>query len=83
MVNTEDLLKEIKMVLRSIGVNKAITPKTNFQSLNIDSLSLMDIIISVEEKYHITLPDEKIVAVKTVNDLLQLLKLQIDGPNNE
>ncbi len=55
-------------------IDKAtITPETSFESLKVDSLDMVEIIMTIEETFNITLdvePDQ----LKTVNDLVEYIK---------
>ena len=53
----------------------AITPQTSFESLKVDSLDMVEIIMSIEEAFNITL-DVEPDALKTVDDLVSFIKTQ-------
>ena len=43
------------------------------EDLGADSLDVVEILMNVEDKYGITVPDEDVMAVKTVGDLIKLV----------
>ncbi len=43
------------------------------EDLGADSLSIMEIILAVEERFGLTIPDERLEEVETVGDLCELL----------
>jgi acyl carrier protein len=50
---------------------------TTLKSLGIDSLQGVNLIIEVEEKCHVTIPDPELIKIKTPNDIINvILKLQ-------
>lgn len=69
-----NVLEELKKTLKSKGVNKSITPQTNFKDSGLDSLDLMDLIIEAEKKLNILIPDEKLNEITTVEDLIKIIE---------
>ena len=66
---TEELLKFISENLVAQGVN--VSQDTSFESLGLDSFSLIEIILFIERKFGIALPDkelnkENLYSVKTL-----------------
>jgi len=43
------------------------------EDLGADSLDVVEILMNVEDKYGITVPDEKLMVVKTVGDLVKMI----------
>ena len=51
-----------------------ITPEKRIkEDLGADSLDVVEILMNVEEKYGITVPDEVVMSVKTVADLTKAI----------
>lgn len=46
-----------------------IKPETNFSDLGIDSLSLFELIMIIEDKFNVSITDEDSQNIKTVADL--------------
>ena len=68
-----DILKDLNIILSKKSKEK-ITINSDLKSLGIDSLDTLDLVIEIEKKYNITLNDEKISQIKTVNDIVKLIK---------
>jgi len=51
---------------------EGLTEETSFESLGVDSLGLVDLTLSLEQKGY-TIPEEKLSEIKTVGDLLRVL----------
>jgi len=62
------LAKQLHKKVEDITPNKRIK-----EDLNADSLDVVEIIMSVEEKYGVTVPDEAVLEVKTVGDLIAMV----------
>ncbi|WHQ37268.1 acyl carrier protein [Spiroplasma sp. SV19] len=69
-----DVLNEIKKVLKEHGVSKQVDLNTEFKSLGLDSLDLMDLVIGAEKKFGIQIPDDKLTDIKTVADLVKIIE---------
>lgn len=69
----------IAIVEDATGVSKEeITPKSTLDDdLNIDSLTLMDIAVRLEEEFNITVEDEAINKVGTVGQLVKLVEKRL------
>jgi acyl carrier protein len=63
------------ILVKQLGITESqITLDSRIQEdLGADSLDIMEIIMSVEERFQITIPDEAAEKVKTVEDLLSKL----------
>ncbi|WP_339030208.1 MULTISPECIES: acyl carrier protein [unclassified Spiroplasma] len=66
--------EEIKKALLNKGAKGTITNKTEFKSMGLDSLDLMDMIVTLEEKLNITVSDEDLLDIKKVSDLLEIIE---------
>jgi len=44
------------------------------EDLGADSLDVVEILMTVEERYGITVPDDVVMSIKTVGDLKKMLK---------
>ena len=70
---TEQKVKEILAKQLSVEVNK-ITAETNIATdLGADSLDLVEILMSLEEEFSVSIPDEAIPNIKTVGDLVAFI----------
>ncbi|MDD6348168.1 MAG: acyl carrier protein [Lachnospiraceae bacterium] len=51
-----------------------ITPDTDLsRDLGADSLDLYEMIMAMEEKYDITIPEEELKSIHTINDVMEIL----------
>ena len=52
-----------------------VTPEKSFvDDLDIDSISMMTIVVNAEEKFGVTIPDEEVKNLKTVGDAVTFIK---------
>lgn len=51
--------------------SQTVLAKNSLQALGFDQLDLVNVILALEKKYHITIPDE--APVESVDDLVQLV----------
>jgi acyl carrier protein len=83
MAEPEDpLFAEVRPILeryRPAGV--AISPATEFSGdLNVDSVAAMDLIMEVEDKFGIDIPMNLVADLRNVQDLLDVIRQQTEGP---
>ncbi|WP_026389198.1 acyl carrier protein [[Acholeplasma] multilocale] len=64
----EEIIKELK----AKGAKGAINKGSKFNTMGIDSLDLMDMIVTLEDKLDIRVPDDKLNELETVDDLVKL-----------
>ncbi|MFH1347124.1 MAG: acyl carrier protein [Candidatus Margulisiibacteriota bacterium] len=77
MISDEQLTKEIKaLVSRVIKIpEEKIHPDANlFADLGVDSLLGVEIIASLDKKYGLDVPEEKLKDINTLNDIISLVK---------
>ena len=75
--NTEKQLKQVISELFNIKEEK-ITAKDHFiKDLKADSLDVVELVMSVEEKFNISIADEEAEKVETVQDFLDLIKKKL------
>jgi acyl carrier protein len=71
---------EVPELLNSI---ESDTNESFIEKLNIDSIDFVEIIVDAEEKFGITLEDEKIKAIKNFDDLYYLIYNKVKEKDNE
>ena len=70
---TIDKVKEIIATQLSVNVEK-VTEKTNIaEELGADSLDLVEILMSLEDEFGLSIPDEVIPHIKTVKDIADFI----------
>jgi acyl carrier protein len=74
-VADQDLIAEISEMLS--GINKAgieITADTDFNAdLNVDSVAVMDFVLTVEDRYDISIPINQLSEVNTVGQFADVV----------
>ncbi len=67
-----DILAEINKIANEYVGDVDLKPEDTFESLDFDSLDVVQIIMAVEDKFNIKLPDK--IDAKTVGDLVKLVE---------
>ncbi len=69
-----DKVKEIIAGQLSCDV-ETLSEKTNIsEDLGADSLDLVEILMSLEDEFKISIPDEKIPEIKTIKDVVEFIE---------
>lgn len=65
----------ISIIAEQLGVDKnEVTPAKSFvEDLNADSLDLTELVMTLEEKFDVEIPDEKAEKLKTVKDAIDFI----------
>ena len=68
--------KIINLIAEKLGKEKGqITLKTNLiEDLGADSLDVVELVMTFEDEFGITLPDEDVAKMKTVGDVVTYIK---------
>ncbi len=76
--NQMEYEKLVKNIVEVLHVDAAeLKPETTFvEDLGADSLDLYQILIGMEEELHITVDDEEVVRVRTIDDAMKILTAQ-------
>lgn len=63
------------LIAEQLGVElETINATSDFQNdLNADPLSMADLVVSIEEKFHVKVPQEELVKFATVGDIANFL----------
>jgi acyl carrier protein len=69
---TEKVIATLASVKR-IPAEK-ITPETNLQDLGIDSLDVFTLLFELENAFKISIPDDDVRSIRTVNDIVDGIK---------
>ncbi|EGZ30899.1 phosphopantetheine-binding protein [Malacoplasma iowae] len=67
-----DVIKIIKNEL-NIDLNEK-KMGINFKEFGVDSLEIMELIIKIESEFDLSFPDDELLKLKTVNDLIGLIE---------
>ena len=72
-METFEMLKE----LLSSKTNETIVAEATMEDLRIDSLDLVEVLLTVEEQKNIVFDDEELLKLKTVQDVVDLVNSKI------
>lgn len=75
-MSAEDIFEQVKQLLvDQLGVDEdSISMDSDFiDDLNADSLDIVDLIITLESEYDISIPDEDAQRLKTVGDAVDFI----------
>jgi acyl carrier protein len=73
----DNILAELASILEEVaGVNpEDVTPEKSFvDDLDVDSLSMVEVAMAVEEKFGAKIPDEQLSELKTVGDAVSYIE---------
>lgn len=77
----------LEKIITLIAKARKIDPKslgrnTSFQvDLKMDSMSIVQSILEIEEKFKIEIPEKKLLKMKTIGDLVDFLELKLGKQN--
>ena len=79
MTREEIQTRVIELAAEQAGVDKSqITPATHFgNDLNFDSLDTVEYAMSIEDEFHVSIPDEAVERLQTVGDVVDLLAREV------
>jgi acyl carrier protein len=76
------ILAELADILHEVaGVNtEDVTPEKSFvDDLDVDSLSMVEVAMAVEEKFNAKIPDDQLSELKTVQDAITYIQQHAAG----
>jgi len=76
-VSDDNILAELAAILEEVADVKPedVTPEKSFvDDLDVDSLSMVEVAMAVEEKFNAKIPDEELSNLKTVGDAIDYIK---------
>ncbi|GAA1742848.1 acyl carrier protein [Rothia terrae] len=77
MASKEEILAGLaEIVNEETGVEQSDVQldKSFTEDLDIDSISMMTIVVNAEEKFDVTIPDEEVKNLKTVGDAVDFIE---------
>ncbi len=74
------VLEDVKnIVAAQMNISSdSITEATTFYDVEADSLDVVEVIMALESKFSITLPDEAVESFKTLGDLASYIDMQLN-----
>jgi len=75
ILSDKDTQTVLDILVEQLGVPRAqLTPDASIkEDLNADSLTVIEIAMAMEERFHLSIPDEEWEAVSTIGDLFETL----------
>lgn len=75
MADKANIQEIISIVAEQLGVDeKDVTPEKSFvEHLNADSLDLTELVMTLEEKFKVEIPDDVAAKLKTVQDVINFV----------
>ena len=77
MANKEEILAGLAEIVNEetgVEVEDVQLDKSVTEDLDIDSISMMTIVVNAEEKFEVTIPDEEVKNLKTVGDAVEFIE---------
>ena len=70
-----EILAGLAEVLEEVAGTPAdrVVPEATFEQLEIDSLTMVEVVVACEERFGVRIPDEALEGLRTVGDALTLL----------
>ncbi len=66
------VFEEIKSLIKN-RFSKDVELTTVLSETGIDSLSLLDLVVEAEEKHNVTITDEELLSMKTIEDVVKAI----------
>jgi acyl carrier protein len=76
-LDDQQILADLAAILDEVAGVAAddVSPEKSFvDDLDVDSLSMVEVAMAVEEKFHAKIPDDKLSELKTVGDAVTYIK---------
>ncbi|REE02793.1 acyl carrier protein [Citricoccus nitrophenolicus] len=76
MANKEEILAGLAEIVNEetgLEAEEVQLDKSFTDDLDIDSISMMTIVVNAEEKFDVKIPDEEVKNLKTVNDAVEFI----------
>jgi acyl carrier protein len=79
-LSESDTKAVVKILMEQLGIEESqVTPEARImEDLNADSLDVMEILMAVEERFKLSIPDEVSERVSTVGELIELLQEMLE-----
>ena len=77
MATTEEIragLAELVNEVTGIDADDVQLDKSFTEDLDVDSLSMVEVVVAAEEKFGVTIPDDEVKNLKTVGDAVSFIE---------
>lgn len=81
-MNKEQIFKKFETILLMHGFEGIFLNRKIVDDLGADSLDVIEIVISCEKQFDITIPDEEIEKIITVEDAVNLISDHVKNEGN-
>ena len=75
-MSVEQKVKEIVAEQLEADIEK-LTPETTFESIDADSLDIVELVMALEEQFELEISDEEIENIKTVGDVVRFIESKV------
>lgn len=83
MITREELIQTFQELAVEVTERKlpTLSGDSVIMKLGIDSLQMLEIVSAMERRFKVTLPDDQLVGIQTIDDLVKLIqrRLQAQG----
>jgi len=76
-MSESDILEGLAEILNEVAGVPAekVTPEKNFiEDLDVDSLSMVEVVVAAEERFNVRIPDDDVKNLQTVGDAVSFIK---------
>lgn len=74
MSDIENTVKEIIVEQLDVALAQVVESKTFQDDLGADSLAIVELVLALEEKFDVKIPDDEVDNIKTVGDAINYVK---------
>jgi acyl carrier protein len=77
MASTEEILSDLAEIVNEvtgIPANDVQLDKSFTDDLDVDSLSMVEVVVAAEEKFSVRIPDDQVKNLKTVGDAVTYIE---------
>jgi acyl carrier protein len=70
-----DVLNGLAEILEEVAGTPAdkVVPEATFEELEVDSLTMVEVVVACEERFGVRIPDEALEGLRTVGDAVALI----------
>ncbi len=82
MASTEEIRSDLAVIVNEIAgipVEDVQLDKSFTDDLDVDSLSMVEVVVAAEEKFDVKIPDDEVKNLKTVGDAVAFIERAQNG----
>ncbi|GAB3928384.1 acyl carrier protein [Kribbella albertanoniae] len=82
MASTEEIRSDLAVIVNEIAgipVEDVQLDKSFTDDLDVDSLSMVEVVVAAEEKFDVKIPDDEVKNLKTVGDAVAFIERGLNG----